>query len=44
MFGTDFPVLQFKRTRDEIEALGLRPEALQKFLRGNALKVYGLDG
>ena len=34
MFGTDFPVLQFKRTRDEIEALGLRPEALQKFLRG----------
>ncbi|HYF06643.1 MAG TPA: amidohydrolase family protein [Acetobacteraceae bacterium] len=44
LFGTDFPVLQFKRTRDEVEALGLRPEALQKFLRGNALKVYGLAG
>ena len=44
MFGTDFPVLQFKRTREEVEALGLRPEALRKFLRDNALKVYGLAG
>lgn len=44
MFGTDFPVLQFKRTREEIEALGLRPEALRKFLRDNALKVYGIEG
>jgi len=43
LFGTDFPVLQFQRTRQEVEALGLRPEALRKFLRDNALKVYGLS-
>lgn len=44
MFGTDFPVLQFQRTRQEVEALGLRPEALKTFLRDNALRVYGLAG
>jgi len=42
MFGTDFPVLQFERTRQEVEALGLRPGPLRKFLRDNALRVYGL--
>ena len=44
LFGTDFPVLDFERTRREIEALGLKPEALRKLLRDNALKVYRLDG
>ncbi len=43
MFGTDFPILDFKRARDEIEALGLRPEAKRKLLRDNALRVYKLD-
>ena len=42
MFGTDFPVLQFERTRDEVEALGLRPGPKRKFLRDNALKLYRL--
>lgn len=42
MFGTDFPVLSFERMRNEVEALGLKPEVLQKFLRANALRVYGL--
>lgn len=42
MFGTDFPVLQLERTRDEVEALGLRPEPKRKFLRDNALKLYRL--
>ena len=37
IFGTDFPVLDFERTRREIEALPLRPEAKRKFLRDNAL-------
>jgi uncharacterized protein len=41
LFGTDFPVLAFKRTRDEVEALGLKPDVLAKFLRGNALQVFG---
>ena len=42
MFGTDFPVLGFKRTMDEIDGLGLRPDSRRKFLRDNALRVYGL--
>jgi predicted TIM-barrel fold metal-dependent hydrolase len=42
LFGTDFPVLGFKRTMDEVLALELRPDPLRKFLRDNALRVYGL--
>lgn len=42
LFGTDYPVLDFKRTRDEIEALGLREEAKTKVLRDNARRVYKL--
>ena len=42
IFGTDFPVLQFERTRKEVEALGLRPEAKRKFLRDNAVRIYKL--
>jgi len=44
IFGTDFPVLDFERTRAEIDALGLKPQAKRKLLRDNALRVYGLDG
>jgi hypothetical protein len=43
LFGTDFPILDFERTRQEIEALGLKPEAKRKLLRDNAIRVYGLD-
>ncbi|MCS6946584.1 MAG: amidohydrolase family protein [Steroidobacteraceae bacterium] len=43
LFGTDFPVLGFKRTIDEILALNLRPEPLRKLLRDNALRVYRLQ-
>ena len=42
LFGTDYPVLDFKRTRDEIEAIGLRDEAKAKCLRENARRVYKL--
>ncbi len=44
IFGTDFPVLGFERTRDEIDALELRPEARRKLLRDNVLRIYGLAG
>ena len=43
LFGTDFPVLDFARTREEIEALSLREESKTKLLRGNALRVYKLN-
>jgi len=44
IFGTDFPVLQFKRTVDEIDAFGLKPEVRRKFMRDNAIRLYGLEG
>lgn len=42
MFGTDFPVLEFNRTMEEIRGLNLRPNVLPKFLRDNAARVYKL--
>jgi len=42
LFGTDFPVLGFARTRREIEALGLKPEVQRKLFRTNAEKLYRL--
>ena len=44
IFATDFPVLRFKRTLDEIEDFGLKPEVRRKFLRDNVIKLYGLEG
>ncbi len=43
LFGTDYPVLDFARTREEIDALGFKPEVLPLLLRENAIRVYGLD-
>ena len=42
MFGTDFPVLDFKRTVDEIAALGFKLEVRLQLLRDNALTVFGI--
>jgi len=42
IFGSDFPVLRFERTVAEIDALGLKPEVRRKFMRDNALRLYGL--
>ncbi|MEH6549263.1 MAG: amidohydrolase family protein [Pseudomonadales bacterium] len=42
IFGTDFPVLRFKRTVDEIDSLGFKPEVRRKFLRDNVKRVYGI--
>lgn len=43
LFGTDFPVIDPERALREIEDLGLHPEAKRKFLRDNALRLYGID-
>ncbi len=43
IFGTDFPVLEFKRTMDEIDALGLKPEVRRKLLRDNTRRIYKLE-
>lgn len=42
IFGTDFPVLDFARTRAEFDALPVRNEARRMVLRENALRIYGL--
>ena len=43
IFGTDFPVLDFARTIEEIHALDFKPEVLVKLLRDNVRRVYELD-
>jgi predicted TIM-barrel fold metal-dependent hydrolase len=43
IFGTDFPILDFKRARDEVENLGLRDMPKEKLLRSNAMRIYGLS-
>lgn len=43
IFGTDFPVLDFERTVDDIRSLGLREGAALKFMRNNVIKLYKLD-
>ncbi len=43
IFGTDFPVLPFRRTIDDIDEIGFKPEVRRKLLRDNALRIYGLS-
>ncbi len=43
IFGTDFPVLDFKKTTDDINEIGLKPEVRRKLMRDNAIRIYGLD-
>ena len=43
IFGTDFPVLEFKKSIDDIDELGLKPEVRRKLLRDNVIRIYGLD-
>ena len=42
IFGSDFPVLQFKRTVHEINQLGLRDIPYRKLMRDNAVKLFKL--
>ncbi len=42
IFGTDFPVLDFERTMDEIDGLSLSDTVRRKLLRDNVLRIYRL--
>ena len=42
IFGTDYPVLPFRRTIEDIDALELKPQVRRKLLRDNAVRIYGL--
>jgi predicted TIM-barrel fold metal-dependent hydrolase len=43
LFGTDWPVIDFKRATDDIEALELRAGPKRKLLVENAARVYKLE-
>ena len=43
MFGTDWPVIDFKRAMDDIEKLELREGPKRKLLVENAARVYKLE-
>ena len=43
MFGTDWPVIDPERAVSEIHEHALRPESLDKIMRGNAVKVFRLE-
>jgi uncharacterized protein len=43
LFGTDYPVIDPERAIREIDDLDLREIPKQKFLRDNAMRLYGLD-
>ncbi len=43
IFGTDFPVLPWQRTVDDIDGLGLKPEVRRKLMRDNVVRIYNLD-
>jgi len=42
MFATNYPMLFFTPCMSQIEGLGLKPEAQEKFLRLNAMRVFQL--
>ena len=42
LFGTDWPVIDPERAITEIDALELRPESKQRFLRDTALRLFRL--
>jgi predicted TIM-barrel fold metal-dependent hydrolase len=43
MFGTDWPVIDPERAVSELHEHALRPESLEKIMRGNAVKVFRLE-
>ncbi len=43
IFGTDFPVLRFGRTVQEVNDYGLKLSVRRKFMRNNIIKLYGLE-
>jgi len=43
IWGTDYPLLPFDRTVDDVYDCDFSDEATAKVLRGNALRVFGID-
>lgn len=43
IWATDYPLLPFKRTADDVYDCGFSDEATRKILRDNAARVFGID-
>jgi uncharacterized protein len=43
LFGTNFPMLALEKCAEQARLLELKPEAKQKFLRDNAVRVFKLN-
>ena len=43
IWGTDYPLLPFKRAVDDVYDCGFSPEATRKILRDNAARVFKID-
>jgi|Deesub1362A_J573_1020465.scaffolds.fasta_scaffold00185_41 hypothetical protein len=43
LWATDYPLLTFDRTLDELEELNLPPEIFRKVVRENAIRAFGLE-
>lgn len=43
IFGTDYPLLPFQRSVDDVRACGFSEAATRKILRENAARVFGLE-
>jgi predicted TIM-barrel fold metal-dependent hydrolase len=41
MWGTDYPLIQHDESLEQVDDLGLKPEAKQKLLRDTAIEVFG---
>lgn len=44
IWATDYPLLPFERTVQDVYDCGFTPEATAKVLRTNAMRVFGIDG
>jgi hypothetical protein len=44
MFGTNYPMLTASACLEGFESLGLSDEAKERYLSGNARRVFKLDG
>jgi predicted TIM-barrel fold metal-dependent hydrolase len=43
IWATDYPLLPFDRTVDDVYACGFPAEVTRKILRTNAARVFGID-
>ena len=44
LWATDYPLLTFDRTLDELRALGFSDEAYKKIVRDNTIRAFNLEG